>query len=486
MNLGSKIDERLSHLVDGFGDAGQRMLQIFSGKLASALPPSLRIHSVMLSGRTGLGKSFLVTEIAECFGCNLVKIHLGRVMAIGNQHNGLRQILARIPITRASLVWLVDIELFSGLYGRVVEEFLERVKSLPLCLVVMTTRHPQRVPASLRLLCDDHVCLLPPGKQERQQLCRWYAGNKATPAMIEDAANLATGMTVAELFARFANQLQPRHALDRGASTTSPDGLAKGNPLKTSVHWQDIGGLDAVIEELKEAIVWPLLYRDEFVRLGIKPPRGVLLYGPPGTGKTMLARAAATEVSANFISVAIPDLVKGEVGESEKALAAIFENAARSPSIVFLDEIEAIFGSREQSGEVGKKLITQLFLEMDNIPEDANVVILAATNAPHLMDSSILRSGRLDKMIHIPRPDYSSRLDILTRATQHLSIENASGMLSRLAETEMSGAEIKSLVRCACYSAIQRGTKVLCEQDFDVALATASTIDQFHQRAVAG
>ncbi|KAJ2098449.1 hypothetical protein GGI16_004275, partial [Coemansia sp. S142-1] len=241
--------------------------------------------------------------------------------------------------------------------------------------------------------------------------------------MVEDAANLASGKTVAELFTSIADQLQPRHNLNRGSNSTGINGPTIPKPLTTSVCWKDIGGLDHVIEELKEVIVWPLLYRDEFARLGIKPPRGVLLYGPPGTGKTMLARAAATEVSANFISVAIPDLIKGEVGESEKALAAIFENAARSPSIVFLDEIEAIFGSREQSGEVGKKLITQLFLEMDNIPEDASVVILAATNAPHLMDSSILRPGRLDKKIHIPRPDYSSRLDILTRATQNLSIE---------------------------------------------------------------
>ncbi|KAJ2486793.1 hypothetical protein EV174_000897 [Coemansia sp. RSA 2320] len=193
----------------------------------------------------------------------------------------------------------------------------------------------------------------------------------------------------------------------------------------------------------------------------------------------MLARAAANEVAANFISVAIPDLIKGEVGESEKALAAIFESAARSPSVVFLDEIEAIFGSREQSGEVGKKLISQLFLEMDNIPENASVVILAATNAPHLMDPSILRSGRLDKKIHIPRPNYSGRLDILTRATQHLTIDSATELLPRLAEAEMSGAEIKALVRCACYSAIQRGSTVLCKQDFDVALATANANGQY-------
>ncbi|KAJ2461241.1 hypothetical protein GGF42_000322 [Coemansia sp. RSA 2424] len=479
MEIDGDITEQHLYLAEGFGDAGKRVLQMFSGKLTGSLPESLKMHSVMVSGRSGIGKSLLLTETAWYFGCNVVKVHLGRVMAAGGQHNGLATILARVSADQPSLVWLVDVELFCGLYGRVVEEFVERAKRLPLCVVAMTTRHPQRVHASLRLICDDHVRLLPPGKHERRQLCRWYTSGKATPEMIEEAANQASGKTVAELFASIASHSQPRHSLNCGASLASTSASVPSQPQAKSVCWQDIGGLDDVIEELKESIVWPLLYRDDFARLGIRPPRGVLLYGPPGTGKTMLARAAATEVSANFISVAIPDLIKGEVGESEKALAAIFENAARSPSIVFLDEIEAIFGSREQSGEVGKKLITQLFLEMDNIPEDASVVILAATNAPHLMDSSILRSGRLDKRIHIPRPDYASRLDILTRATQHLSVDNASDLLSSLAETEMSGAEIKSLVRCACYSAIQRGTKVLCKQDFDAALETTSAVDQF-------
>ncbi|KAJ2244670.1 hypothetical protein GGI13_006131, partial [Coemansia sp. RSA 455] len=123
MKHGGNTDERLSYLVEGFGDAGKRALQIFGGKLTGSLPESLKIHSVMISGRSGIGKSLLLTEIAQHFGCNIVKVHLGRVMAAGSQHNGLRQTLARVPVDRPSLVWLVDIELFCGLYGRVVEEF---------------------------------------------------------------------------------------------------------------------------------------------------------------------------------------------------------------------------------------------------------------------------------------------------------------------------------------------------------------------------
>ncbi|KAJ2623527.1 hypothetical protein GGI26_002366 [Coemansia sp. RSA 1358] len=240
--------------------------------------------------------------------------------------------------------------------------------------------------------------------------------------------------------------------------------------LESKVTWNDIGGLDGVINELHECIVWPVTYRDKFVELGIKPPRGILLYGPPGTGKTMLAKAIATEVSANFISVAIPDLIKGEFGESEKALAATFENAKRSPSILFLDEIEAIFGTRENSGEVGKKLISQLFLEMDNIPEDSRLVILAATNAPDLIDASIQRSGRLDKKIYIPLPSESARLDILRRMVRHLSIEDDSDILCDLAKHELSGAEIKLLVRGACYVAIRNNRETLVRSDFETAL----------------
>ncbi|KAJ1883328.1 hypothetical protein LPJ57_000238 [Coemansia sp. RSA 486] len=462
------MDSSIDDLIAGFGDTGSRMYQTFNGKLRNALSQDLQTHSMLVSGRSGIGKSLLLSEVSAHFNCEIFKIHIGEIMATGSQHTGLKRLLARLPTSKPVLVWIIDIELFRGIYGQVVEEFLNRVRDMPLCLAAMTTRCPDKVSVSLRSLCDDHMAVFGFGSSvERTKLIQWFAQNDLSQREAEDIAVKTQGKTAAEIFAVVAETIKAGKR-DKRVDSKGREKIALANV----VYWDDIGGLDQTIEELKESIVWPILHRERFTRLGITPPRGVLLYGPPGTGKTMLARAAATEVSASFIPVAIPDLIKGEVGESEKALASIFEIAKRSPSIVFLDEIEAIFGSREQSGEVGKKLISQLFLELDSIPEDSHLVILAATNAPDLMDESILRAGRLDKRIHVPRPSFASRVDILKRATKHLDIEEREVLIPVLAEMDMSGAEIKSLVRSACYSAIQRGSKLLDQSDFESATKT--------------
>ncbi|KAJ1879704.1 hypothetical protein LPJ66_011638 [Kickxella alabastrina] len=349
---------------------------------------------------------------------------------------------------------------------------------MPQCLAIMTTRSPDKVPASLRFACDDYIRLLAPASvADRLQLCRWFAGNNAAPQVIEDIAARTHSKIASEIFAIIAAHTRVKQRQQQTATSNVAD--APLQALAGSVHWSDIGGLDDIIDDLKESIVWPFLYRDQFRRLRIKPPRGDLLYGPPETGKTLMAKAAATEISANFIAVAILNLIKGEVGESEKVLAAAFESVKRSPSIVFLDEIEAIFGGCDQTGKIGKKLISQLFLEMDNISEDTSVAILAATNAPHLMDESILRAGRLDKIIHVPRPGYASRLDILKRAIMNLGVEDADTFFPWLAELEMSGAEIRGLIHAACYAAIQRVSKILDRSDFECAVAATTTNNNF-------
>ncbi|KAJ2518346.1 hypothetical protein H4217_003394 [Coemansia sp. RSA 1939] len=464
--LGNEDDAGgITQLVDGFGDAGLRLFQALSGKYCTQLPEELMVHSIVLSGRSGVGKSLLLIKLARHFNCAVVKVHIGRLIATGNQHFSLKHKLDSVPKDKRVLVWLKDVELFRGLYAGVVESFIKDIKGLPLCVLAMTTRHPNRVLESIRVICDDHIRLLPPSKDERLHLCQWFTQDKLPYQTIVDTVEVTHGKTAAEIFAVLLDLLKSKAIHQEDAVQSDSSAL-----LHTKVTWKDIGGLEDVIKELHECVVWPVMNRERFLRLGIKPTRGILLYGPPGTGKTMLAKAIATEVSANFISVAIPDLIKGEFGESEKALAAIFENAKRSPSILFLDEIEAIFGSRENAGQLGKKLISQLFLEMDNIPNDCRLVVLAATNAPDLIDDSIQRPGRLDKRIFIPPPSADGRLDILKRGVRHLSIEDSDCVLQDMANHPMSGAEIKLLIRGACYVAIRDGRECLKRSDFETAL----------------
>ncbi|CAG8652095.1 11209_t:CDS:10, partial [Cetraspora pellucida] len=219
-----------------------------------------------------------------------------------------------------------------------------------------------------------------------------------------------------------------------------------------SIKWSDIGGLEEVKSILEESVIWIYKHVDDFRNLGIKPSNGVLLYGPPGTGKTLLAKAVATESSANFIPVSIPDLIKGEVGESEKAIANIFKIARRcSPCIIFLDELEAMFGSKESSGSFGRKIISQLLLELDQLDSvDQGVVILAATNNPRAIDPSLLRPGRIDRLIYIKPPSLSERISILQIQNGKIKFSENIDLRGIAEKTEnFTGADLKALVQRA-------------------------------------
>jgi len=217
--------------------------------------------------------------------------------------------------------------------------------------------------------------------------------------------------------------------------------------------FDDIGGLANVKEVLKEASVWANRHSGVLTRMGIRPPRGVLLYGPPGTGKTMLARAVAHEAAANFISINISDLSQSEVGESEKALRTLFQRAIQSrPSVVFLDEIQALFSERT-TGHTNT-LHSQLVLELDAAE---GVFILAATNCPMVIDTALLRPGRFDLAIFVPPPDNQGRKEIITKCIERVSI-NPSFDIELLAQcTEgFTGADLYNLFNRAGLLAVQR------------------------------
>jgi len=240
---------------------------------------------------------------------------------------------------------------------------------------------------------------------------------------------------------------------------------------RVTTTWDAIGGLESTKQALQEMIVWPVLHKDKFDILGINPPGGVLLYGPPGTGKTLLASAVAHETRSNFMSVAISDIVKGYVGESEKAIAQVFAMARRAaPCVLFFDEFQAMFGDRETAGEVGRKMVSQFLVETDNRPP--GLVLLASTNVPEAIDPALLRPGRFDRKIKVPLPDDEGRRVILDARRRHMACWAPEVATSTLvSSTEgWSGAELDSLCQRAALIALERGESALQPQHFLSAL----------------
>ncbi|KAI9361474.1 P-loop containing nucleoside triphosphate hydrolase protein [Pilaira anomala] len=182
------------------------------------------------------------------------------------------------------------------------------------------------------------------------------------------------------------------------------------------VYWSDVGGQSDIKQRLKESVEWPLQHPDAFLRLGIRPPKGILLYGPPGCSKTLMAKALATEAGSNFIAVKGPELFSKWVGESEKAVHEVFRKArAASPSIVFFDEIDALTvkrGSGDGGTSVADRVLSQLLNELDGVEPLVNVTVVAATNRPDIIDDALLRPGRIDRILYVGPPDLDSRREI--------------------------------------------------------------------------
>ncbi|QZA87679.1 CDC48 family AAA ATPase [Salinarchaeum sp. IM2453] len=221
--------------------------------------------------------------------------------------------------------------------------------------------------------------------------------------------------------------------------------------------WENVGGLEDTKERLKETIQWPLEYPEVYEQMDMESAKGVLLYGPPGTGKTLLARAIANESQSNFISVKGPELLNKYVGESEKGVREIFSKARENaPTVVFFDEIDAIAGERGSGSDsnVTERVVSQLLTELDGLEEMEDVVVIATTNRPDLIDNALLRPGRLDRHIHVPVPDEEARRKILEVHTRNKPLADNIDLDWLAEETEgFVGADIEALCREASMAA---------------------------------
>jgi len=265
---------------------------------------------------------------------------------------------------------------------------------------------------------------------------------------------------------------------ERALKNSEPSALREIYVEIPEVSWEDIGGLDAVKQQIIETVEWPLKYPDKFTQFGIEPPTGILLYGPPGTGKTMLAQAVAHESEASFISIKSTELLLKWVGESEKAMKEVFRKAKQaSPAIIFFDEIDA-FATVRESGSIGTRSVAestlnQMLVEMDGIERLKDVFIIAATNRPDTLDSALIRPGRLDRLVYVGPPDLPGRKAVFEIYLRKTPVA-ADVSISELAERteKYTGADIEAVCREAVMMALRENmdTKEITRDDFEKAL----------------
>lgn len=253
-----------------------------------------------------------------------------------------------------------------------------------------------------------------------------------------------------------------------------------------NVTWSQIGGLEDTKEKMREVVQWPLNYNNVFEDMNVNPAKGVLLYGPPGTGKTLLAKAVANESDSNFISIKGPELLNKYVGESERGVREIFEKArANAPTIVFFDEIDALATERGSGGEnnVGERVVSQLLTELDGLENLEDVVVIATTNRPDLIDSALLRPGRLDHHIHVPVQDTEARKSVLEVHTNDTPLANDVDLDEIARRTEgYVGADIEALCREAKMEATRQLVENLDpnEEEYDKTTKEISMSDFEH------
>ncbi len=240
---------------------------------------------------------------------------------------------------------------------------------------------------------------------------------------------------------------------------------------KPNISFNDIGGLDEQIKEVKEVVELPLTNPELFEKVGIEPPKGVLLYGPPGTGKTLLAKAVAHETNASFIKIVGSELVKKFIGEGAKLVRDVFKLAKeKAPCIIFIDEIDAVASRRTESLTGGdrevQRTLMQLLAEMDGFESKGDVKIIAATNRPDILDPAILRPGRFDRIIEVPAPGEEGRLDILKIHTKNMNLKDVD--LKKIAEITEGcvGADLKAICTEAGMFAIREGREYITMDDF--------------------
>ena len=459
---------------------------------------------VLLHGPPGTGKTLLAKAVVSETNANFLSITGPEIMSkfYGESEERLREIFKQAEENAPSIIFIDEIDSIAPKRDEVTGETERRVVAQLLALmdglesrgkvvVIGATNRPNAIDAALRRpgRFDREIEINIPDRTGRAEILSIHTRGMPLDKDVdlEQIADLTHGYAGADVSAltkeaamRALRRIMPHLDLELDAipaeilntmNVTQSDFFAALKDLqpssmrevlieKPNVHWSDIGGLQSAKQELKEAVEWPLKYASLFYQVKARTPRGVLMYGPPGTGKTMLAKAVATESQANFINVKGPEFLSKWVGESEKAVREIFRKARQaSPCIIFIDEIDSIVPKRGGDGDnrVTERIISQMLTEMDGLESLHNVVVIAATNRPDLIDDAVLRPGRFDRVVSIPLPDEEARKEIIRIQTREMPLEKDVDLDDLAAKTDgFTGADVSGLCNEAALLRIRR------------------------------
>ena len=459
---------------------------------------------VLLHGPPGTGKTLLAKAVAHETNANFYTIGGPEIMSkfYGESEERLREIFKKAEENAPAIIFIDEIdsiapkreEVSGEVERRVVAQLLslmDGMSSRGKVVVIGATNRINAIDPALRRpgRFDREMEIGVPDREGRLEILQIHTRGMPLEKDVdlEVIANMSHGFVGADLQAvakeagiRALRRVLPEIDLTtenipseilKKIIVTMDDFLSVIKEIEPSalrevfvevpdVSWEDIGGLKDVKQELQEAVEWPLKYHGLFIHSDATPPKGILLYGPPGTGKTLMAKAAAHESEANFISIKGPELLSKWVGESEKGVREVFRKARQAaPCIVFFDEIDAIAPTRGSLGSdshVTERVISQLLTEMDGLEVLSNVIIIAATNRPDIIDPALLRPGRFDRLLYVPPPDKEARMQILKIHTSKKPLADDVNMDTLANQTEgYTGADIAALASAAVMLALR-------------------------------
>ncbi|MCX8195028.1 MAG: CDC48 family AAA ATPase [Candidatus Micrarchaeota archaeon] len=477
---------------------------------------------VLIYGPPGTGKTLLARAVASESEANFIHIGGPELVSkfVGESEERLRQIFKEAQENAPSIIFMDEIDAIAPkreeatgeVERRMVSQLLtlmDGLKTRGQVIVIGATNRPNSIDPALRRpgRFDREVELGVPDRQGRKEILQIHTRSMplAPDVSIDELAAITHGYTGADISSLtkeaamkvlrrilpkidLEQEFIPAEILDNLQVTREdffnalreirPSALREVFIERPNVRWADIGGLENVKKELKEAVELPLKNPEVFSRMGIRPVKGILLVGLPGTGKTMFAKAVATETEANFISIKGPEVLSKWVGESEKAVRETFRKARMAtPCIIFIDEIDSIAphrGAMDEGSRVTERVVDTLLTEMDGLTGLKNVVVIAATNRPDMLDPALLRGGRFDRIIEIPPPDEKTRLEIFKIHTKSMPLSKAVDLEELAKKTEgYTGADIENVCREAGMAAIRRdvNAKEVLKSDFEEALA---------------